>query len=199
MLPGLLTGEPSPVEVLGDSAYGSGEFRHHLARHGHGATIKPIPLSTPIVDGFVIDDFTIDLATMTATCPNGNTVNISVRTRQARFGRRCTGCPLRERCTRGGGAAPAVDGKVLTVHEHHELLAAARTHAATDTFAHSYRQHRPMVERTLAWLVRRGHRKVRYRGINRNRIGFAHRCAAINLRRLLNLGLTWDNGWQVAT
>jgi IS5 family transposase len=191
--PGLLTGETSPVEVLADSAYGSGEFRHHLARHGHGATIKPIPLSTAIVDGFVIDDFTIDLATMTATCPNGITVAISVRTRQARFGRRCTGCPLRERCTR------AVDGKVLTVHEHHELLAAARAQAATDTFADSYRQHRPMVERTLAWLVRRGHRKVRYRGIARNRIGLAHRCAAINLRRLLNLGLTWDKGWHVAT
>jgi IS5 family transposase len=190
---GLLAGEHEPVEVLADSAYGSGQFRAHLAEHAHIATIKPIPLSTPIVDGFVIDDFAVDLTTMTATCPNGITVAISARSRQARFGRRCTGCLLRRRCTR------AVDGKILTIHEHHELLAAARAHAATDTFTDGYRQHRPMVERTLAWLVRRGHRKVRYRGIDRNRIGFAHRCAAINLRRLINLGVDWDNGWTLAT
>jgi IS5 family transposase len=191
--PGLLAGEHEPVEVLADSAYGSGEFRHHLAEHAHTATIKPIPLSTPIVDGFVIDDFAVDLAAMTATCPNGITVAISARSRQAHFGRRCTGCPLRQRCTR------SATGKILTINEHHELLAAARTQAATDTFTNSYRQHRPMVERTLAWLVRRGHRKVRYRGIDRNRIGFAHRCAAINLRRLINLGVSWHGGWTMAT
>jgi IS5 family transposase len=120
-------------------------------------------------------------------------VAISARSRPARFGRRCTGSPLRRRCTR------AVDATILTIHEHHELLAAARAHAATDTFTDGYRQHRPMVERTLAWLVRRGHRKVRYRGIDRNRIGFAHRCAAINLRRLINLGVDGDHGWTLAT
>ena len=56
-----------------------------------------------------------------------------------------------------------------------------------------------MVERSIAWLVRRGGRKVRYRGIARNHIGLAHRCAAINLRRLINLGLGWNNGWTAAT
>jgi len=191
--PGLLASEPSPVEVLADSAYGSGEFRAHLAERAHTTTIKPPPLTSSIPGGFTVDDFAVDLAAMTATCPNGITVAISARSRQARFGRRCAGCPLRQRCTR------AVDGKILTVHEHHELLAAARAHALTEAFTQPYRQHRPMVERTLAWLVRRGGRKVRYRGIARNRIGFAHRCAAINLRRLINLGLDWNNGWTMAT
>jgi IS5 family transposase len=77
--PGLLAGETDPVEVLGDSAYGSGAFRNHLAEQGHTATIKPIPLRSQIPAGFVIDDFTIDLAAMTATCPNGITVTISRR------------------------------------------------------------------------------------------------------------------------
>ena len=45
--------------------------------------------------------------------------------------------------------------------------------------------------------VRNSGRKVRYRGITRNQIGFAHRCAAINLRRLVNLGLTWDENWTI--
>lgn len=191
--PGLLAGETSPVEVLADSAYGSGTFRRHLADHGHTATIKPPPLSVQIPNGFTLDDFVIDLAAMTASCPNGITVAISARSRQARFTRRCHGCPVRERCTRSG------EGKVLSVHEHHELLTAARRHALTPAFTEPYRQHRPMVERSIAWLVRRGGRKVRYRGITRNRLGLAHRCAAINLRRLINLGLTWDNGWATAT
>jgi IS5 family transposase len=190
--PGLLADETSPVEVLADSAYGSGHFRAHLADHGHTATIKPIPQRSAIADGLTTDDFTIDLTAMTATCPNGITVTISPTSRQARFRRHCDGCPLRARCTR------AATGKVLTVHVHHDLLAAARAHALTPAFIEPYRQHRPMVERSIAWLTRRGGRKVRYRGIARNRIGLAHRCAAINLRRLLNLGLTWDNQWQLA-
>jgi IS5 family transposase len=189
--PGLLAGESDPVEVLADSAYGSGEFRNHLRDRQHTATIKPIPLSSAIPAGFTIDDFTIDLDAMTATCPNGTTVTISARSRQARFKHRCHGCPVRERCTR------ARDGKVLSIHTHHDLLAAARAHALTAEFLEPYRRHRPMVERSIAWLMRRGGRKVRYRGITRNQIGFAHRCAAVNLTRLLNLGLTWDDTWTI--
>ncbi len=191
--PGLLANEEAPVEVLADSGYGSGEFRAHLAEHGHHAIIKPGPLNSVIPGGFTIDDFIIDLDAMTATCPNGITVAISPRTRQARFRRRCEGCPLRQRCTR------AAAGRDLRVHVHHELLVAARVYARTEEFLQPYRQHRPMVERSIAWLIRRGGRKVRYRGIARNRIGFSHRCAAINLRRLITLGLDWDNGWQLAT
>ena len=46
-----------------------------------------------------------------------------------------------------------------------------------------------MVERSIAWLVAHGHRRVRYRGIERNHLGLTHRVAALNLRRLINLGL----------
>ena len=108
------------------------------------------------------------------------------------FGARCNNCPLRSRCT------TAARGKQVKINEHHDLLATARAQALTSAFTEPYRQHRPMVERSIAWLIRRSGRKVRYRGIARNRIGFAHRCAAINLRRLLNLGLHWNNGWTVA-
>ena len=190
--PGLLAGEASPLEVLADSAYGSGRFRQHLAAHGHTATIKPIPLTAKIAGGFTIDDFHIDTTAGTVTCPNALTVTIT-RTGSAVFGARCRGCPLRPRCT------TAVHGKQIKVNHHHDLLAAARAHALTPAFLEPYRQHRPMVERSIAWLIRRGGRKVRYRGIARNRIGLAHRCAAINLGRLINLGLDWDSGWQIAT
>jgi hypothetical protein len=53
-----------------------------------------------------------------------------------------------------------------------------------------------MVERSIAWLVADGHRRVRYRGVTRNQHGLSLRVAAINLRRLLILGLTaTPTGW----
>ena len=48
-----------------------------------------------------------------------------------------------------------------------------------------------MVERTIAWLVARGHRRVRYRGVERNQLAFRPTgSASFNLRRLINSGLT---------
>ena len=85
------------------------------------------------------------------------------------------------------------------VHKHHRLLATARRQADTDAFVETYGQHRPMVERTLAWFVRNEHRKVRYRGIERNRIAVSQRAAAINLQRLTTLGLAYNNGWTLTT
>jgi hypothetical protein len=190
---GLIAHETERLEVLADSAYGAGEFRAVLADAEHTAHIKPAPLARPIADGFSIDDFTIDRSHATVTCPAGITTAITT-SGAATFGAKCNGCVLRDRCTNNKR------GRTLRVHEHYELLAAARAHARTDEFIETYRQHRPLVERSLAWLVARGHRKVRFRGIARNRIGFAHRCAAVNLRRLLTLGLAHDgNHWVIAT
>ena len=57
-----------------------------------------------------------------------------------------------------------------------------------------------MDERTIAWLVRGANRKVPYRGVERNRIWLAHRAAAVNLQRLVNLGLAKrDGAWSLAT
>ena len=56
-----------------------------------------------------------------------------------------------------------------------------------------------MVERSIAWLVRGTNRRLRYRGTARNRLWLAHRVAAINLQRLVNLGLTHRaHRWTIA-
>ena len=56
-----------------------------------------------------------------------------------------------------------------------------------------------MVERSIAWLVANNNRRVRYRGVEANRLGLSTRVAAINLRRLLNLGLQHEpTGWTLA-
>lgn len=52
---------------------------------------------------------------------------------------------------------------------------------------------------TAAWLVQGGNRKVRYRGIAKNDQWLHHRLAALNLRRMLALGLHQQpSGWAIA-
>ena len=180
-----------PIEVLGDSAYGTGQALAALDQAGHTAVIKPWPLRPPVSGGFTLDDFAVDEANGTVTCPHGITRPIT-RRRSVTFGAACRGCPVRARCT------TAADGRTLQLHEHDALQRAQRARAADPEFQATYRQHRPMVERSIAW-VTRGHRRVPYRGVLHNN-GWLHlRVAAVNLRRLLNLGLTGtDTGWALA-
>jgi transposase len=187
----LLDGEDSPVTVLADSAYGSREFRAELAERGHIDRVKPKPAQSAIPGGFTVDDFTVDHAAGTATCPNGLTRTIS-RTGFATFGVACTNCPLRARCTRDR------TGRSLRVGPHDARLRAAR-HAARDPdWQADYRQHRPMVERTIAWLAR-GNRRLRYRGVANNDNWLHHRAAGLNLRRLIALGLhRTGTNWVIA-
>jgi IS5 family transposase len=178
----LLDGEQRELQVLADSAYGSGEVRVELRRRRHHAAIKPRPMRQAIPGGFDRDDFIIDHHNRTATCPAGHSVPIA-RKGNASFHSRCNSCALRPRCT------TSKTGRVLTIGEHDTTLVEARRAWRDGDFADDYRQWRPMVERSIAWLVAHGHRRVRYRGIDRNQLGLSHRVAALNLRRLINLGL----------
>ena len=188
---GLLDGEAEPVRVLADSAYGTGEFRAELAKHGHIDRVKPAPIPRIGPNGFTVDDFTVDHDNRTATCPNGLTRPIS-RSGYATFGAACTGCPLRARCTR------ARRGKVLKIRRHDALQRAARQAACDPDWLAEYRQHRPMIERTIAWLTR-GNRRLRYRGTVNNDHWLHHRAAALNLRRLINLGLAHNGtAWALS-
>ena len=186
---GLLAGEAPGLEVLGDAAYGGGETRAALTAAGHVQTIKPIPLRAAVPGGFTRDDFAVDLQAKTVTCPAGHTVTIT-RTGKAIFDWRCGPCPLRERCT------TAKQGRTLNLYSHDAELVRARRRATDPAFQASYRRWRPMVERSIAWLVAKGHRRVRYRGLTRNQLGLSLRLAAINLRRLITMGLDHhDAGW----
>jgi len=78
-------------------------------------------------------------------------------------------------------------------------MRAARRYAETDAFTQPYRRQRPMVERSIAWLVRGTNRKLRYRGIAKNDQWLHHRVAGLNLRRMLVLGLAPKaTGWTIA-
>jgi hypothetical protein len=187
--------ETGPFEVLGDAAYGTGDARAALGEAGHTAIIKPPPLRPAVAGGFTLDDFTVDEQAGTVTCPNGVTRHITPR-RKVIFGAVCRSCPLRARCT------TRKDGRSLSLHPHDGLLRQARSDwTQRPDLREAYRQHRPMVERSIAWLIGpKGRcRQLRYRGIAANDLWLHHRIAAINLRRLLNLGLTHQAGrWALA-
>ena len=189
----LLHGEDDRCEVYADSAYGGGETRADIRRGGHDPVIKPIPLRPAVPGGFSRDDFIIDHRARTATCPGGHTVPVTP-SGAAIFGPRCEGCPLRPQCT------TAKDGRTLHISDHDDELVYGRQAWRDPIVQAHYRQHRPMVERTIAWLVAGGHRRVPYRGVERNHQWLLQRVAALNLRRLVNLGVRRDiGGWGVAT
>ena len=177
----------------GDSAYGTGELRQAITAAGHQAVIKPWPVQPAVEGGFTRDDFTLDQAARTVTCPAGITRQITARDAVI-FGAACRSCPLRARCT------TAKAGRTLHLHEHEDLLRAAR--AAWAGLREDYTTHRPHVERAIAQAATwRGRRlKLRYRGVTKNNAWLKRRTAALNLRNLLSQGLARrDGAWVLAT
>ena len=177
--------------MLGDSAYATGDMLHTLAGKKWTPLVKPWPLNPAVAGGFTVDDFTIDRPAGTATCPAGITRKITSNG-NVTYGIVCRECPLATRCT------SSARGRKLVIGEHDQLQREHRKRAADEGFQALYRQHRPMVERSIAWLTR-GNRRVPYRGVDKNNNWLHHRVAGLNLRRLLAMGLKVENGTWVLT
>ncbi len=181
----------SGLEIYGDSAYGSGQARAAYRNAGHDTVIKPKPLNPAVPGGFTPDDFIINNDSV--TCPAGNTRPITPA-RTVTFGQLCQHCPLRAQCT------TAKTGRSMSIHEHQDLLRAARAQATTPQFTRDYPT-RSNIERTIAHTATQNGRRVtlRYRGTTKNNAWLHTRAAALNLRTLLTLGLTRTNGaWTLA-
>ena len=189
----LVTADPtiaagaSAVEVLGDSAYATGDMLHALDEQEAGPRCSSRGRSSPpsrAGSPSTTSPTTADAGTLTCpagvtrTSPKGNAV----------FGIACRDCPLRSRMHHRQQRPHD-----RRLHQHDLLQRAHRERAADEGFQATYRTHRPMVERSIAWLTR-GNRRVPYRGIEKNNDWLHHRVAALNLRRLLALGLTIENG-----
>ncbi len=192
---------PQPA-AYGDSAYGTGPLLERL----HAASIDPrVKVQAPVAPRghFTKDQFQIDLAAGTVTCPAKRTAaivyNADPHNRhhgQASFGPACASCPL------GGQCTSAAAGRTITITAYEAELAAARARQADPVRAADYRATRPKVERKLAHLVRRRHggRRVRVRGLVKVAADFNLLAAAVNLARLGVLGLHWtpSDGWAAA-
>jgi hypothetical protein len=80
------------VEVLGDSAYGTGQMLAALSTSGHEPLVKPWPINPAVPGGFTVDDFHVNTEAGTVTCPNGVTRPVN-RVRQVNFGGRLPRLP----------------------------------------------------------------------------------------------------------
>ena len=147
--------------MLGDSAYGTGEMLAALDKAGHDAVIKPWPTRPAVEGGFTIDDFTYDDQAGTLTCPNRVTRRLT-EARTVTFGAPAAAA----RCATG--APPPATGRTVKRPRATRALQRAHRHRAKDPeLPADLPAHRPMVERSIAWLVR-GNRRVPYRGVAKN-------------------------------
>ncbi len=183
----------APVEIYGDSSYGTAKFVEVIEAAGAQADVKVQPPSAP--EGkFAKDDFLIDLDNNTVRCPAGVLVVIRSSTagsdglRLANFGVRCSSCELRSQCTDGK------EGRTIRVHPQEATLQRARMRQRAPAWRARYRATRPKVERKIAHLMfrRHGGRRARVRGCSRIRDDFALLSAASNLKRLASLGVRHD-------
>ena len=187
--------EPKDVEVYGDSAYADGATLDEQTARGRDMRTKVPPVRN--ANGYSKDQFTVDLAAGTVTCPARHTVTIrdGRRHRVARFGALCGSCPLRATCTKSRR------GRVISIHPHEAALQHAKARQRDPAWQHDYRTYRPVVERKISHFTRRpwGGRKARCRGKKRILTDILTRASALNLDRLATLGLHHGTtGWAVA-
>jgi IS5 family transposase len=187
----LMEGEQEGLEVLADSAYGSAATRAALRARGHRLVIKPLPSHPAVPGGLGRDDFSVDHDARRVTCPAGHAAQLSL-SGVARFAPHCSSCPLRARCT-------SARTRSFSVGPNDAELVAAKAAWRAPELTAAYRQHRPMAERSISWLVAKGNRRLRYRGAERNDAWLHVRAAALNLRRLVALGLAHDGAWVLAS
>ena len=198
-VPDLLAGEQGDDKpmILGDSAYADGATREALGEAGFTLMAKCPPIRNS-TGGFTKDRFVVDLDANSVTCPAGQVAAITRRrdgSGTARFAPHCRTCPLRAACTTSRA------GRSVAINEHEAILQQARAEQADPEWIATYRANRPLVERKIAHLVRRGWggRRGRVRGLRRIATDLDTRASAINWARLATLGLTHGaNGWVLA-
>jgi hypothetical protein len=189
--------DAGPLTVYGDAAYGVGSILEILDANGAVSRCRVQPAHAQ-AGHFSKDDFAVDLAARTVTCPAGRVAGLTRhgRGQQARFRGACATCPLASRCTTSAG------GRRIAVGPHEVLLSSGRAAAREPAWRADYRATRPLVERKIAHLMRRRHggRRARVRGRLKVGADFALLAAAVNLARLAVLGLASSgSAWTTRT
>ena len=158
-------------EAMGDAAYGDGGTRQAFADAGRQLVVK-VP-GRPDRKHFPKNDFHLDLAAGSCTCPAGRVTRTIVpagkrtdgtgrvhRLQAFQFdGAVCRVCPLRSQCI----AAQGRPGRRVLIHPQEALLQQARALQQSAAYD-EYRARRVVVEHRLARLVQLGIRQSRYFG-----------------------------------
>ena len=158
-------------EAMGDAAYGDGGTRQTFADAGRRLVAKAP--GRPDRKHFPKNDFHLDLAAGSCTCPAGQVTGAIVpagkrtdgagrvyRLQAFQFdGAVCGVCPLRSQCI----AAQGRKGRRVLIHPQEALLQQARALQQSADYD-EYRARRVVVEHRLARLVQLGIRQARYFG-----------------------------------
>ena len=158
-------------EAMGDAAYGDGGTRQAFADAGRKLVAR-VP-GRPDRQRFPKDDFVIDLAAGSCTCPAGKVTHNIVpagrrtdaagrvhRLRAFQFdGSECMTCPLRSQCIPAKGRK----GRWVLIHSQEALLQQDRALQQSAGYD-EYRARRVVVEHRFARLVHLGIRQSRYFG-----------------------------------
>ena len=158
-------------EAMGDAAYGDGGTRQTFAEAGRRLVAK-VP-GRPNRKHFPKNDFHLDLAAGSCTCPAGQVTGAIVpagkrtdgagrvyRLQAFQFdGAVCGVCPLRSQCI----AAKGRKGRRVLIHPQEGMLQQARALQQSADYD-EYRARRVVVEHRLARLVQLGIRQARYFG-----------------------------------
>ena len=158
-------------EAMGDAAYGDGGTRQTFADAGRRLVAKAP--GRPDRKHFPKNDFHLDLAAGSCTCPAGQVTRTIVpagkrtdgagrvyRLQAFQFdGAVCGVCPLRSQCI----AAQGRKGRRVLIHPQEGMLQQARALQQSADYD-EYRARRVVVEHRLARLVQLGIRQARYFG-----------------------------------
>ena len=195
------TGVPAE-EVVGDAAYGDGGTRQTFAEAGRQLVAR-VP-GRPNRRHFPKDDFVIDLAADSCTCPAGQATYTTVpagkrtdgtgrvhRLQAFQFdGAVCRACPLRSQCI----AAKGRKGRRVLIHPQEALLQQARALQQSAGYD-QYWKRRVVVEHRLARLVQLGIRQARYFGRARTKFQLYLAATVANLTLVAGkLGLREGKG-----
>ena len=156
---------------MGDAAYGDGGTRQTFADAGRRLVAKAP--GRPDRKHFPKNDFHLDLAAGSCTCPAGQVTGAIVpagkrtdgagrvyRLQAFQFdGAVCRACPLRSQCI----AAQGRKGRRVLIHPQEGMLQQARALQQSADYD-EYRARRVVVEHRLARLVQLGIRQARYFG-----------------------------------
>ena len=195
----LVTTDPTIAAMDRPRGPGRLRLRHrrharHPGRAGSGLPVlKPWPLRPAVPGGFTLDDFTHDRRTAgTLTCPAGVTRPVTKAGNAVSFGSPAR-LPAAQRCTTAKAAARSM------VHEHHLLQREHRTPSRRTKTS------RPPTAGTGRWSNAPSPGSPEALAASptaasrRTTTGSTTASPALNLRRLLALGLTHQDGAWVLT
>ena len=189
-------------EAMGDAAYGDGGTRQTFAEAGRQLVAR-VP-GRPDRKHFPKNDFHLDLAAGSCTCPAGQVTRTMVsagkrtdaagrvhRLQAFQFdGAVCRVCPLRSQCI----AAKGRKGRRVLIHPQEALLQEARALQQSDAYD-EYRARRVVVEHRLARLVQLGIRQSRYFGRVKTRFQLYLAATVANLTLVAGkIGLSGSTG-----